>query len=435
MLTKHLSKIPDKCEFEKYVLKNGLEVVLIPIKNVFSVDAKLTVRVGSQYETKELSGISHFLEHMNFKGTKNKPNHALLTKSIDENGGLQNASTGYDFTSYYAHIGFEYLECILDFLSDIFVNSIFPEEEFQKEKGVVIEEIRMYEDLPRVKAEELMLEALYGDQPAGRNIAGTEKNILNMNRSQMVAFYKKYYHPKNATLFVMGNFDNAQTKKLIKKYFEFEVKTKEIKYPKAKLLIDGPKVNSGAKDLKETHFVLGFNAFKPGDKRNAILSVINGILSDGFNSRLYLNVREKLGGAYYITSGVDKIFDRGVFSVLAGVNTAKTKLILSEIIKELRILKNELVKKEELEKTKNRIVGSILMSLDDPYTIAEPAYEAITFMTKVETFKQYIDAIMKVTDKDIMKISKELFNVENIKMGVVSKKQDAKELKDIIKTI
>jgi predicted Zn-dependent peptidase len=167
MLTKHLTKIPDKCEFEKYVLKNGLEVVLIPVKNVFSVDAKLTVRVGSQYETKELSGISHFLEHMNFKGTKNKPNHALLTKEIDENGGLQNASTGFEFTSYYAHIGFEYLESILDFLSDTFVNSIFPEEEFQKEKGVVIEEIRMYEDEPRTKAEELMLEALYGDQPAG----------------------------------------------------------------------------------------------------------------------------------------------------------------------------------------------------------------------------------------------------------------------------
>jgi predicted Zn-dependent peptidase len=167
MLTKHLNKIPDKCEFDSYKLKNGLEIVLIPIKNVFSVDAKLKIRVGSQYETKDLNGISHFLEHMNFKGTKNKPEHSLLVKDIDDNGGHQNASTGYEFTSYYAHIGFEYLELILDFLSDIFVNSIFPEDEFQKEKGVIIEEIRMYEDHPRAKAEDLLIETLYGDQPAG----------------------------------------------------------------------------------------------------------------------------------------------------------------------------------------------------------------------------------------------------------------------------
>ena len=435
MLTKHLTKIPDKCEFEKYVLKNGLEVVLIPVKNVFSVDAKLTVRVGSQYETKELSGISHFLEHMNFKGTKNKPNHALLTKEIDENGGLQNASTGFEFTSYYAHIGFEYLESILDFLSDTFVNSIFPEEEFQKEKGVVIEEIRMYEDEPRTKAEELMLEALYGDQPAGWNIAGEEKNITNMTRAQMVSYYKKYYHPKNAVLFVMGNFDKIKAKNLIKKYFEFEIKTKAISFPKAKLVFDGPKVNLKIKDVKETHFALGFNAFKAYDKRNAVLSVINAILSNGFNSRLYLNVREKLGGAYYITSGVDKMFDRGIFAVLAGVNTEKTKMILTEIIQELKKLKTEVVSKEEIEKTKNRLVGSILMSLDDPYVISEPIYDAISYTNKIESFRKYIDDIIKVTAKDIMKISKELFRPENIKMGVVTNGQKAKELEDIIKTI
>jgi predicted Zn-dependent peptidase len=435
MLTKHLSKIPDKVEYEKYVLKNGLEVVLIPVKNVFSVDAKLTVRVGSQYENKELNGISHFLEHMNFKGTIKKPSHSLLVKDIDDNGGQQNASTGYDFTSYYAHIGFEYLESILDFLSDTFVNSVFPEEEFQKEKGVIIEEIRMYEDQPRAQAEDLLMEVLYGDQPAGWNIAGTEKNILNMTRSQMVEFYKKYYHPKNAVLFVMGNFDKIKTKKLIKKYFGFEVKTKAISFPKAKMVFDGPKVNLKTKDVKETHFVLGFNAFKLYDKRNAVVSVINGILSSGFNSRLYLNVREKLGGAYYVHSGVDKLYDRGIFEVSAGVNTGKTEMILKEIIKELQKLKTEAVEEKELDKVKNRIIGSILMWLDRPYTITDPVEDAILYKNKVESFRKYIDDIMKVTSKDVLKISNEIFKSDNIKMGVVTSAKNAKELKDIIKTI
>jgi len=256
-----------------------------------------------------------------------------------------------------------------------------------------------------------------------------------MTRLQLVEFYRKYYHPKNATLFVMGNFDKIKTKNLIKKYFEFEIKTKAISYPKAKIAFDGPKVNLKTKDVKETHFALGFNAFKTYDKRNAILSVINGILSDGFNSRLYLNVREKLGGAYYITSGVDKMFDRGILAILAGVNNEKAKIILTEIVKELKRLKTELVKKEEIEKAKNRIVGSILMSLDEPYTITEPVYDAIAYKNKVETFRKYIEDIMKVTDKDIMKVSNEIFNKNNIKLGVVTNTQKAKELEEIIKTI
>lgn len=167
MLNDYLKQIPDKVDYEQYLLDNGLTVVLAPIKNIFTVNAELFVKVGSQYESKNINGISHFLEHMIFKGTKNKPNHTLLVKDIDDNGGQQNAGTGHEHTSYYAHIGFEYLTCVFEFLSDIFTNCIFPAEEFQKEKGVVIEEIRMYEDQPRAKASSLMIEALYGDQPAG----------------------------------------------------------------------------------------------------------------------------------------------------------------------------------------------------------------------------------------------------------------------------
>lgn len=146
MFHKDIHKIPDKIEYQKYTLNNGLEVILIPIKNVLTVDARLTIRVGSQYESREISGLAHVLEHLNFKGTKSKPEHSILVKEIDDNGGIQNASTSYDFTSYYARIGYEYLHSILDFLSDIFTNSIFSEKEIKKEKGVIIEEIRMYED-------------------------------------------------------------------------------------------------------------------------------------------------------------------------------------------------------------------------------------------------------------------------------------------------
>jgi zinc protease len=256
-----------------------------------------------------------------------------------------------------------------------------------------------------------------------------------MTRKQMVNFYKKYYHPKNAVLFVIGKFDKIKTMKLIQKYFDFKIPTKNINFPKAKLIFDGPKVNLLTKDVKETHFVLGFNAYKSYDKRNSVVSVINGILSSGFNSRLYLNVREKFGGAYYVHSSVDKMFDRGVFEVSAGVNNEKTKVILTEIIKELKRLKTELVDKKEIEKVKNRKIGSMLMQLDNPYTISYPIYNSISYKNRIETFRERINNILKVTDKDIMKISRDIFRADNIKMGVVTNSHKAKELESIIKNI
>ena len=435
MKSKDFSKLPSKIDYTKYTLKNGLEVVLVPIKNVYSVDAKLVVRVGSQYEKKEINGIAHFLEHMNFKGTKNKKTHSELLKEIDDNGGIQNASTGYDFTSYYAHIGYQYLDSILDFLSDVFTNSIFPEKEFQKEKGVIIEEIRMYEDDHRSKAEDLMIESMYGDQPAGWNIAGPEKVISGLKRNQMVSFYKKYYHPRNAVLFISGNFNKDTIKKTIKKYFDKEVKTKEIPFPKAKIKMDGPNILLSKRNVKETHFVIGFNMFDSNDKRNPVATVLDGILSNGFNSRLYLNVREKLGGAYYVTSGIDRFYDRSIFSISAGVNSGKSKDILKEIINELKILKTDLVPEKELAKIKNRIVNATIMNMDNSYNITRYVDWAILGKRKMKSPKQFVDEILNVTAQDVKNLSNLIFIPENIKMGIVSAKNLKKDFKDIIKNI
>ncbi len=432
MLNDHLNKIPDEILFENYVLDNGLTVVLVPIKNVFSVDAKLTVRVGSQYETKNTSGLSHFLEHMNFKGTKNKPDHLSLTKDIENYGGITNASTGYEFTSYYTHVGFEHLDTALEFLSEQLTNSIFPEKEFEKEKGVIIEEIRMYEDMPRAKAEDLFLSALYGDQPSGWNIAGTEKNIVNMKRDTMVEYYKKHYLPSNAFLVISGNFKNTLAKKLVSQFFGTSAKPKKISYPKTAITKKPFDINWCKKDVKEHNFVLGCHSYKMGDPKNYTLSIINAILSSGFNSRLYLNVREKLGGAYYIYSSLDAMSDRGIFGIYGGINNDKSLIIMEEIIKELRKLKEELVSKEELEKVKNRYISMFLMSLDNPYKIKSPIESWIAYPRKFVSPKQEIEKILKISPKDILKISQELFVPNNFKMGVLSPTLDRKALSKIV---
>jgi len=435
MLDKYIKQIPDTIEYEKYVLSNGLTVVLAPVKKVFTVNAKLFVKVGSQYEEKSINGISHFLEHMIFKGTEKKPNHMLLVKDIDDHGGQQNASTGYETTSYYANIGSEYLNYVLEFLSDIFTNCIFPENEFVKEKGVIIEEIRMYEDNPRAKAEDLLIETLYGDQPIGWNIAGTEDNIYKMSRNDMVRYYHKYYHPKNAVLFVVGNFDKIKTKNLIKKYFSNKIKTKEISYPKSKMLFNGPGVNLGTKDIKESHFVLGFNTFKSYDKRNYVIDIIDRILSSGFNSRLWINIRERLGGTYYMGCDYDTMYDRGVFELYGGVNNERTCEILTEVVNELKKLKTEKVKEDELNKVKDRLISNTLMGFDNPYFIASPIYDAILYNHKILTQKQKIENLLKINSNDILNMSKEIFTPKNIKLGILTNGYKTEDFKKIITNI
>lgn len=435
MLDKHLGKIPSKINFEKYTLKNGLTVVLVPVKNVFSVDLKLCVRVGSQYERKEISGISHLLEHMNFKGTEKKPDSISLIKELEQNGGIQNASTDNQFTEYSSHIGFEYAEIALEFLSDIFTNSIFPETEFEKEKGVVIEEIRMYEDEARAKAFDTFLRTLYGDQPAGWNIAGVEHTVKNMTRNELVKYYKEYYQAKNSFLFVSGNYNSKSIKKLIEKYFETKSKTNKISLPKVKIVTDRPRVSWFKKDTKETHFVLGCNSYKASDKNNYVLEIIDCLLSSGLNSRLYLNIREKLGGAYYIFSDYEAYQDRGIFAIYGGINTDKTNIILTEVVKEINRLKTEKVGKEELLKAKNKQISYMLLGLDNPYRLVGPVIASLRNNHKVVSLKERIDGLLHVTSNDIMRVSNEIFKANNFKLGVVSPDCDTGELQKIIQKI
>jgi len=435
MLKHYLDELPDTINFEKYTLSNGLTVVLAPVKKVFSVRANLFVKVGSQYENKNINGISHFLEHMVFKGTESKPNHTLLVKDIDDNGGQQNASTSYEATCFYANIGFEYLNYVLEFLSDIFTNCIFPEEEFKKEKGVIIEEIRMYEDNPRYKVEDLLIKSMYGDQPAGWNIAGEEKNIQQMARNQMVQYYNQYYNPKNAILFIVGNFDKTKTKNLISRLFNKKIPSKKISYPKSKILFNGPQVNLFNKDIQETHFMLGFNTFPAYDKRNYVLSTIDNVLSSGFNSKLWLNIRERLGGTYYMGSSNDTMYDRGVFQLFGGVNNERSEEILTEVIQELHRLKTQKIDNVELEKVKNRSISNTLMWFDDPYYWVSPIYNAIFYNHKIETHKEYLQKLLNVTSNDIMKISNEIFTPKNIKLGILTKGYKAEQFKKIISKI
>jgi predicted Zn-dependent peptidase len=281
-----IKEIPNKIEYEKYVLNNGLTVVLVPDKKLLTVLVDLYVKVGSQYEPDNIAGISHFLEHMSFKGTTNHPTNLDLILPLDSVGSSYNAGTGFDMTDYYVKCGHQFIERAVNFISDIFQNSIFPKVEFEREKGVVIEEIRMYEDMPQYKVEDVFFKLMYGKQGAGRSIAGDEKTVKHTTRKDMLNYYHKYYGAKNAYLFIGGNFDKKEAKKLINKYFKSTKTSKKFLYPKTEINQKSPRISLFKKDTKETHFILGFHSFPLFDDKNYTLNIIDEVLSGGFASRL-----------------------------------------------------------------------------------------------------------------------------------------------------
>lgn len=293
----------------------------------------------------------------------------------------------------------------------------------------------MYEDMPQSKVEELFFELMYGKQGAGRSIAGSEETVKKTTRKDMLDYYHKYYGAKNAYLFIGGNFDKKEVKKLISKYFNSAKSAKSFAYPKTKISQTEPKVSMFKKDTKETHFILGFHGFPLFDENNYTLNIIDELLSGGFASRLWQLVREKLGGAYYINSSIESFLDRGIFLVRGGIDSSRAEIILSEIIKEIRSLKENLVSKEELEKVKNYIIGKLFMKMDHPYNLKDYLVLPTLYNKKVRTPKEELEKILKITPKDIQKMACKIFTKKNINLAMVTSIEGNNKFKEIINKI
>ncbi|KKP88282.1 MAG: Peptidase, M16 family [Candidatus Nomurabacteria bacterium GW2011_GWC2_35_8] len=357
-------------QFSKKVLQNGLRVVTIPMKDNPTVTVLVLVEAGSKYEERKVNGISHFLEHMCFKGTIKRPKAVDISKELDALGSQYNAFTAQEYTGYYAKSDAKHFKKIFDVVSDIYLNSTFPETEMQKEKGVIIEEINMYEDMPQRHVQDLMMKLLYGDQPAGWNVAGEKKNILDMKRDDFVAYKKKHYLPEATVLVVSGKVTEEEVNKEVNKIFgkvsrgekgnKLKVKEEQIK----------PQALIKFKETDQTHFVLGFRTYDLFDKKNPILTVLGGVLGGGMSSRLFVKLREEMGVGYYVRAYNDSYTDHGFLQISAGVDNKRIDEVLKAVLEECRKLKNKIVNEEELEKVKECLIGNMKLSLESSDDIA-----------------------------------------------------------------
>lgn len=429
-------KSGDKSNFMKYskkVLHNGLRVITVPMKDNPTVTVLVLVEAGSKYETKKINGLSHFLEHMCFKGTTKRPKAIDISKELDAIGSQYNAFTAQEYTGYYAKSDAKHFNQVFDVVSDIYLNSTFPEAEMQKEKGVIIEEINMYEDMPHRHVQDLLMGLLYGDQPAGWNIAGEKKNILNMKRNDFVKYKKAHYLPEATVVVVAGQIEEKKVLKEIDKVFGNISRGKKAKKIKVKENQTKPQTLVSFKKTDQTHFVLAMRSEGLFSKKNAELSVLGGILGGGMSSRLFQKLREEMGVGYYVRAYNDAYTDHGFFQVSAGVDNKRIYEVIKVILEECKKLKNTKVTENELNKVKECLIGNMKLSLESTDDIANFYGGQELLKKEIKSSEEKAEEIRKVTAIQIKNLANEIFSNQKLNLALIGPFKDKSKFSKILK--
>ncbi len=421
--------------YKKTTLNNGLRIITVPVKNANSVTVLILVGTGSKYETKDINGISHFLEHMFFKGTVKCPNTLKISETLDSVGGEYNAFTSKEVTGFWAKVDKKHSDVALDWISDIFLNSKFAGEEIQREKGVIIEEVNMYLDTPTAYIGDLWEKLLYGDQPAGWMTIGEKENIMSFNRKKVLDYYNSHYSSSNVIVCVAGAVEPKKIEKEIEGYFKDIKKGLAGKKIKVKEVQQEPKVLLHNKKTDQTHFCLGVRAYDLFDKRKYALALLSIILGGNMSSRLFIKVRERNGLAYSIHTSADNATDTGYLVTQAGIDHKNLEKSIELILQEYKDLKNNKITEKELQKAKDYVKGTTSLSLDSSdvqasfYAVQELLEKNI--LTPEEKFKK----IDKVSIDDIKKVAEDIFLPEKLNLAVIGpvEQKDSARLKKLLK--
>ncbi len=402
----------------KKVMPNGLRYIFVPQPQSMATTALILVSTGSEYETKEINGISHFLEHLCFKGTANRPKADMIASELDSLGAEYNAFTGNELTGYYAKAANKNFEKILDVVTDLYLNPIIDAAEMDKERGVIIEEINMYEDLPMEKVRENFSALLYGDQPAGWSVAGRKEVIRSLTREDIISYRAKHYVAPKTTVVIVGGIEN-DPKELVMKHFANIPSGEAIKKPKTIESQSGPQIDLFDKKTDQIHLILGVRAFDLFDKRRYPLAVLSDILGGSMSSRLFRKVREQMGAAYYVRSSADLGSDAGALVISTGIDRSRIHEITEAIVGEMKSLRDTLVSDEELNKSKDHLSGRLVLQLETSDEVAAfyGTDEATAGM--VRTPEEILEGIKKVTAEDVMSVARDIMKDDLLNLSAV----------------
>ncbi len=420
--------------FRKTTLKNGLRIIAVPQKGTRAVTVLVLVATGSKYENKKINGISHFLEHMFFKGTKKRPNTTAIAETLDKVGGIYNAFTGEDYTGYFVKVDAKHFDLALDVISDIYLNSKLDSKEIKKEKRVIIEEINMYYDHPSSYIQSLWNKALYGDQPAGRDIAGTKESVLAISRNQLVDYMKTQYTGSNTIVCIAGNVSgNVEAK--AKRYFSKINIGNIIEKPCVVEKQTQPESLVNFKNTDQTHFCLGVRAYNLFHPNRYVLELLGLILGGMMSSRLFIKVREQLGLAYYVKTGISSDPDTGCLVTQAGVDNKRAEKAVSAVLKEYKRISQNKISIKELKKAKDHFTGK--MSLLFEASDSQASFYGIQELLEKKTLtpEEIYAKINKVSVNDILKVSKDIFKPEKLNLALIGPFKDKTKFQKLLWTM
>ena len=400
---------------------HGPTLITVPVKNTQAVTILVFVKAGSRYEDKRINGVAHFIEHMMFKGTKKRPANLLIARELDALGAEYNAFTAKDVTAYWIKLDKRFLSLGLEIISDILFHSLFDPKEFAREKGVIIEEIKMYEDNPLIYIDNLFEQTLYGNCPLGWSISGEIKNIEHLTHRDLLNFKERHYLLSNMTVIIAGQVHRPKIKKMINQYFCQSIKvnhglsfkkyiSRQQKRPNLKIL---------SKPSQQIQLALGFPAYSYTHRDLETLNLLSIILGGNMSSRLFTEIRVKRGLAYSIRTESTAYQDTGNFVVTAGVDAKNAIEAIQVILNELKKIKKEGVTAEELKRAKTFFEGKLSLNLEDSANLAAWYGRQQALIGKILTPANKIKQIQKINLMAVKRVANDIFQYQKLNLAII----------------
>ena len=409
-------------------LDNELRVVSHFMPNRTSVSLGLWVKVGGRYERKEENGISHFIEHIVFKGSE-KRSCTQIKQAIEGVGGNLNAFTSEEFTTFLARIPHQYLTRALDVLSDMVLNPLFRQEDVEREKIVICEEIKMYLDLPTHYVHFLLNQLLWPNHPLGRFLAGSFESVKSINREKLCDYHREHYFPQNIVLAVAGNLKHKRVVEEAERCFSSFTNRRKKEFMPALNNQREPRFNFLFRQTAQTHLCLGFLSFPRAHRWHYTLKLLDVILGANMSSRLYQEVREERGLVYEISSHTQEFQDTGVFSISAGVEKRNLVQTLKVIKEQLERIKEEKIGEEEIERAKEFMRGQLMLGLENTNNYMLSIGEELITLDRLFSPSRILKEIERISEKDLQEVSRNIFQRERLNLAVIGEIEKKEEEK------
>jgi predicted Zn-dependent peptidase len=419
--------------YKKTTLDNGLRLVSKQLDNTHSVTVLVLVGAGSRYEIPKINGLSHFLEHMFFKGAKKYKNTKEVSEAIDGVGGDFNAFTGKEYAGYFVKVADRHVDLALDVLSDMLLYSRFDQDEINRERGVIMEELNMYQDTPMHQIGWDFERLIYGDQPMGWDQVGTKEVIMSLQRENFVDYKGKLYTPDNTVIAIAGNAGHEAMIEKVTKMFEFEPKKKAFEFDAIKNNEITKKLFLRNKKTEQAHIMMGFEGYSEEHKDHYAAQLLSILLGGNMSSRMFLSVRERQGLAYYISTSIDSYTDTGHFSTNAGVSLDGIDKALTAIVNEYKKVLDEKIPESELVKSKEFLKGKMVLRLEDSEEYAHLLGKYELLYSKVKTVEEIMAGIEKVEVSDLERVARDLFRNEKMYLAAIGPYEDESRFLSLMK--